>query len=184
MIRPARLHAVVLPLACAALVLASCASSKPAPNPAPAPSPTGQSAAQTPAAPPFNAAAVTEQTKNATIADIRTFVESLNQIIRRQDFDAWLTHLSDAYKAYYSDPATLSQISQYPIIKNRGIVLSSLKDFFLQVVYPAHQNDKVDDIDFISETLVKAITISPKGDRNILYILEKQGDAWKIGIGR
>jgi hypothetical protein len=78
----------------------------------------------------------------------------------------------------------LAKFSEYPVIKRAGIKLQTLKDYFTFVVYPSRQNDQVDDIEFVSETLVKAITVTPKGDRNILYMLEKHGDAWKIGIGR
>jgi hypothetical protein len=78
----------------------------------------------------------------------------------------------------------LGQYSEYPVIKSKGIKLQTLHDYFVYVVYPSRQNDKIDDIEFVGENLVKAITISPKGDRNILYMLEKHGDAWKIGIGR
>jgi hypothetical protein len=135
-------------------------------------------------APTFDPSAVSAATKKATFTNIRAFIDNLNQIIRRKDFDSWEANLTDGYIHYYSDPAVLHQFSQYPVIKNQGIELKTLKDFFLYVVYPARQNDRVDDIDFIGENLVKAITISPTGERNILYILEKQGETWKIGIGR
>jgi hypothetical protein len=116
--------------------------------------------------------------------DVRALIESLNLIIRRQDYDAWLSHLTDEYIRYYSDAEVLAKYSEYPIIKRKGIILLTLKDYFINVVYPSRQNDKVDDIEFVGENLIKAITVSPKGDRNILYMLEKHGDAWKIGIGR
>ncbi|MGO8694561.1 MAG: hypothetical protein ACLQMF_12925 [Rectinemataceae bacterium] len=124
------------------------------------------------------------ETKKTTFTDVRAFIDGLNQIIRRKDFDAWRSNLTDAYIRYYSDPSILYQFSQYPVIKEKGIELQTLEDFFLYVVYPARQNDRVDDIEFIGTNLIKAITISPAGERNILYVLEKQGDTWKIGIGR
>ncbi len=136
------------------------------------------------ASPAFDPNTVPEEVKVATIADVRAFIDSLNQIIRRQDYDAWLSNLTDEYIRHYSDPAILQQYSEYPIIKNKGIRLQTLKDYFLNVVYPSRQNDKVDDIEFVREDLIKAITVSPKGERNILYMLEKHGDTWKIGIGR
>ena len=64
------------------------------------------------------------------------FIDSLNQIIRRQDYDAWLSNLTDEYIQHYSDPAILQQYSEYPIIKNKGIKLQTLKDYFLNVVFP------------------------------------------------
>lgn len=169
----------------------SCASSPPKPQAAQAPqivqapSPTQPNQPAPPQiAPAFNPAEISAETKHATFTDIRAFIDNLNQIIRRKDFEAWRANLTADYIAYYSNPAVLHDFSQYPVIKNQGIELKNIKDFFIYVVYPAHQNDRVDDIEFINENLVKAITISPTGDRNILYILEKQGDTWKIGIGR
>jgi hypothetical protein len=156
----------------------------PVPEPTPVPEPAPEPIAPTPEPPAFDPAAVTEALKSATIVDVRAFIESLNAIIRRQDYAAWRANLTDTYIQYYSDPAVLTKYSEYPIIKRKGIKLQSLQDYFINVVYPSRQNDKVDDIDFVGENLIKAITVSPKGDRNILYMLEKHGDAWKIGIGR
>jgi hypothetical protein len=134
--------------------------------------------------PSFDPAKITAEVKTATFVDVRTLIDSLNLLVRRQDYTAWLSHLTDEYISFYSDPLILAKYSEYPIIKRKGIKLLTLKDYFINVVYPSHQNDKVDDIEFVSENLIKAITVSPKGDRNILYMLEKHGDAWKIGIGR
>jgi len=132
----------------------------------------------------FDPSTVPEAIKTATIVDVRAFIESLNQIIRHKDYETWLSNLTEDYIVHYSDPSILSQYSNYPIMLRQGIKLLTLKDFFIYVVYPSRQNDKVDDIEFVGENLIKAITVSPKGDRNILYMLEKHGDAWKIGIGR
>jgi hypothetical protein len=132
----------------------------------------------------FDPAKVPEAVKSATFVDVRALIDSLNQIISRQDYEAWLSNLTDEYIRFYSDPAVLAKYSEYPIIKRKGIKLTTLKDYFTNVVYPSRQDDKVDDIEFVGENLIKAIVVSPKGDRNILYMLEKHGDAWKIGIGR
>jgi hypothetical protein len=132
----------------------------------------------------FDPTGVPEEVKTATFVDVRALIESLNQIIRQMDYDSWLKHLSDGYVKYYSDPAILAQYSEYPVIKRKGVKLQTLQDYFTYVVYPSRQNDKVDDIEFVGTNLIKAITINSKGDRNILYMLEKHGDAWKIGIGR
>lgn len=134
--------------------------------------------------PSFDPSTVTAEVKTATFVDVRALIESLNQIIRRQDYEAWLSHLSDEYIAFYSNPAVLAKYSEYPIMKRKGIKLQTLRDYFINVVYPSRQNDKVDDIEFVRGDMIKAITVSPKGDRNILYMLEKHGEAWKIGIGR
>jgi len=181
------------------LILSSCASG-PASQAQAAPRPVAETPA--PAAPEpivtqapvyeepkpavqlFDPNAVTEVVKTATFVDVRALIESLNSLVRKQDYEAWLSHLSQGYIAFYSDPDILAKYSESPIIKRKGIKLLTLRDYFANVVYPSHQNDKVDDIEFVDENLIKAITVSPKGDRNILYMLEKHGDAWMIGIGR
>jgi hypothetical protein len=186
-----RTTSALVPLA-AALIVLSCASGpKPAPAQPTQPDAVAQAAVAPvpgpgPAVPPpaFDPAAVTEAVKSATFVDVRSFIESLNQIIRLQDYDAWRSHLTEDYIQYYSNAAVLDRYSEYPVIKRKGIKLRTLKDYFINVVYPSRQNDKVDDIEFVGENLIKAITVSPKGDRNILYMLEKHGDAWNIGIGR
>ncbi len=177
-------------VACSMVVIAlSCTT---APKPVVEPQPPVETLEVTPPIKPdkgpepavFDPSAVPEEVKSATFVDVRTLIESLNMIIRRQDYEAWRANLTDDYIRYYSDPLILAKYSEYPIIKRKGIKLQTLKDYFINVVYPSRQNDKVDDIEFVGENLVKAITVSPKGDRNILYMLEKHGDAWKIGIGR
>ena len=155
-----------------------------APAAAPLPAPAAEVPPPPPAAPLFDPKGVTAEVKTATFVDVRSLIDKLNQIIRDQDYDAWLTHLSDDYVKYYSDPEVLAKFSEYPIMKRQSIKLATLHDYFVYVVYPSRQNDKVDDIEFVDKNLIKAITINSKGDRNILYMLEKYGDAWKIGIGR
>ncbi|MBL8966798.1 MAG: hypothetical protein JNG85_07290 [Spirochaetaceae bacterium] len=170
-------------------VLVSCATRAPAPADTPPPVPTAapdpKPAEPVPVPPkPFDPAAVSAETKAAAVADIKALIEKLNTIIQRKDYDAWLLFLTEEYKAYYTDPAVLGKISEYPVLKRAGIKLNSLKDYFAYVVFPSRQNDRVDDIEYLGASLVKAITVSPKGERQILYNLEKHGDTWKIGIGR
>jgi hypothetical protein len=146
--------------------------------------PSAHSPGQATNAGAFDPTMVTESVKNAAFVDVRALIESLNQIIRKKDYDGWLSCLTDEYINFYSNPDFLAKNSEYPILKRKGIKLITLKDYFVNVVYPSHQNDEIDDIEFVGENIIKAITVNPKGERNILYMLEKHGDAWKIGIGR
>jgi hypothetical protein len=183
---PVALVAFILALSCATgpkTVPVTPQTISTAPTPAPEAAPPEPAPA--PAAPtPFDPSAVPAEIKIATIVDVSAFIEGLNQIVRMKDFEEWRKNLTDEYISYYSDKAVLDKYSEYPVLKRNGVKLQSLKDFFMNVVYPSHQNDKIDDIEFVGENMIKAITVSPKGDRNILYMLEKHGDAWMIGIGR
>lgn len=168
----------------AAIVTASCAGKAPVQPTVEGPQPV-QPVTELPAGPqPFDPASISAEAKKATFTDVRAFIESMNETIRLKDYDTWYKHLSREYVDYYSDPAVLLQKSEAPILKRMGIKLQSLKDYFIYVVYPSRQNDRVDDIEFITERLVKAITIGPDGERQILYFLERDGTSWKIGIGR
>lgn len=173
-----------------AAVFLSCTSQQKAPPagpPGPVPrveSPQPDNSKPQPPVATFDPSAIPPEVKQATFTDIRAFIENLNQIIRHKDYAAWISHLDSDYIAYYSDPAVLEQLSQSPVLQRLGVKLRTLKDYFINVVYPARQNDRVDDVEFIGEKLVKAITISPKGERLVLYSLGKYGEVWKIGIWR
>jgi hypothetical protein len=132
----------------------------------------------------FDPASVTVELKQATFADAKLLIDRLNALIAAKDFEAWTGHLTEEYRSYYSDPQVLAKLSESPILKREGIVLKTLRDYFFNVVYRSRQNARLDDIDFTGADSVIALTISPKGDRLVLYYLERQNDTWKIGIGR
>ncbi|HUW70766.1 MAG TPA: hypothetical protein VMX33_11085 [bacterium] len=137
-----------------------------------------------PAADQFDPSSVSVELKQTTFIDIRALINSLNSIIQAKDYDAWSQALTDAYRDHYSSAETLAQISDSPVLKRQGIVLNTLKDYFLYVVYPSRQHDRVDDIEFMQATRIRAITVTAKGERLVLYNLEKIGDTWKIAIWR
>ena len=163
----------------------------PAPEPAeppPAPAAAPEPPTPTPAAPatetPFDPVAITEEVRQETFVDVRALIANLNAIIQSKDYDAWVLHLTTEYRDYYSAPETLMKLSESPVLKRQGIELKSLRDYFYYVVYPSRQNDRVDDIEFMGKTRIRAIVVNPKGERLVLYNLEKIGDTWMIAIWR
>jgi hypothetical protein len=58
--------------------------------------------------------------------------------------------------------------------------LRNARDYFDNVVVPSRQNDRLDDIDFVSNSQVLAFTVNARGDRLILYHLEMINGSWKI----
>ncbi len=141
---------------------------------------TEQPGTQTTPAQGFDSGSISEEIKKSTFIDIRKFIETLNTVIQTKDFTAWNLYLTDTYRDYYSNAEVLAELSNQSVIKRQGIVLKTLKDYFISVVYPSRQNDRVDSIEYIGQTKVKAFTTNAKGDRLVLYILEKIGDTWKI----
>jgi hypothetical protein len=129
----------------------------------------------------FNPQSVTQVEFDTTITDVRHFIVELNRIVRERDYNGWVAHLGPTYFAHISSPEYLLRISESSDrLKARGIVLSSARDYFIQVVVPSRANDRVDDIEFVTHRRVKAYTINAKGQRLRLYDLENVGNGWRI----
>ena len=154
---------------------------EPASQPEPAPL---EPAPATPAVVPFDPASVSVELKEATFFDVKALIQNLNAIIQSKDYASWVSVLTPEYREYYSSSETLARLSDSLVLRRQGIVLRSLQDYFIHVVYPSRQNDRVDDIEFIDPDRIKAIIITPKGERLVLYNLEKIDDTWKIAIWR
>lgn len=132
----------------------------------------------------FDPTTVSAEVKEMTFTDVKRLIQNLNTIIQTRNYDLWITNLTESYVVYWSDPQILARISESPVLRRQNITLASLRDYFIHVVFPSRQNDRVDDIEFIGETRIKAIIINPKGERLVLYNLEKIGDTWKIANWR
>lgn len=175
----------LLAVLCAAASLLSCASSPPPPQETPGEEPAA--AVAQPAAPPEQSAqpqadfVVTEDLYKKTFAEIEALISRLNDIIKEKNYDEWVGYLSSDYIAKTSSRDFLNQASESPILKRDRITLGSLKDYFLDVVVPSRIQAKLDDLAFIDETHVKAITVI-NGNRVILYLLERVDSRWMIGI--
>jgi hypothetical protein len=146
----------------------------PRPAPEPEPIPAEESV--------FDPNTISDEVFVSTKADVQELIHDLNRIIRAKNYRAWVAHLGEEYikeKGSADFLAETTAILMESQIQTRRKVLNSLEDYFLNVVVPAHQNDRVDDIEFISEDRVKAFTITEKG-RLRLYDLENTENGWKI----
>ncbi|MDR1362973.1 MAG: hypothetical protein LBJ35_02855 [Spirochaetaceae bacterium] len=127
----------------------------------------------------FDLDAITPEVYKETKGDVANFINQLNVIIKSQNYNEWLMYLDEEYYDYISSLAYLQRISASGILQAKGIVLSNAYDYFMNVVVPSRSNDRVDDIEFVSDNRVKAITLN-KGRRLLLYDLEKTQNGWKI----
>ena len=124
---------------------------------------------------------VSKEVFKQAFEDIEILISELNNIIRSKNFRLWRTYLTQEYIDTFSNPKKLLDISKQPVLKKRGIKLNSLQDYFFHVVVPSRSRVKLDDLSFIDDSRVKAITFIDE-KRSILYLLEKINDTWKIGI--
>jgi hypothetical protein len=124
---------------------------------------------------------VSEEVYTKTFDEIEEFIRNLNEIIRNEDYDTWLTYLSEAYIERTSDPAYLKEQSEKPLLKKSNIELDDLKDYFEYVVVPSRTQAQLDEIEFVDEKHVKAY--AKIGDtKALLYLLVRDDDKWKIGV--
>jgi len=142
----------------------------------------------------FDPHSISTETYNAAMADIQTLIADLNRIIRARNYDAWADHLDGSYYSVISSNVFLEERTEelfrrdQIVAQNMGRdprlvekkILRTARDYFNNVVVPSRSNDRLDDIDFVSEHKVKAYTIDTRGNKLILYDLEEIGGKWKI----
>jgi hypothetical protein len=171
----------LLMLLSAASLLASCATVplKGAPEPAP---PQVVEPQQPPTAPPpAEQFVATEELYKRTFDEVQAVIADLTRIIAEGDYSQWLTYLTTYYVRTSSSAAFLEDVSHSGVLKKNGIVLKSLKDYFDNVVVRSRLQARLEEINFVDATHVKAIT-RIQGSPVILYYLVQEEGRWKIGI--
>jgi hypothetical protein len=159
-----------------------------------APAPAAAETPPPPAKEVFDPGRVSREEYDITMMDVQRLIQDLNGIIRARDYNAWITHLSERYleeisseeflaenteKLYERDQAVAARTGRSPgSVKKTP--LRNARDYFTYVVVPSRANDRVDEIEFISDSLVTAYTVDNRGQRLILYSLENTSGAWKI----
>ncbi|GHU01168.1 hypothetical protein FACS1894147_00510 [Spirochaetia bacterium] len=182
-------NGVPLVLFMVSLALGGCASGrKPALPPPPEPLAVEQAVSAAPESVPVSSpapvagkdgAVVSEAVYQATKVDVQHMVEALNTIIRAKDFAGWQRQVGKDYLEEMKSADFLDRTSISFTSKNQPR-LTSLQDYFLRVVVPSRDHDRVDDIEFVTPKLIKALTIDRNKRRLLLYVLEDTGDGWKI----
>ncbi|MDR2602253.1 MAG: hypothetical protein LBC53_07365 [Spirochaetaceae bacterium] len=128
----------------------------------------------------FNPNNVSAELKEAVKNDVVYYVNELNNIIRRRDFNEWKKRLTQEYQNFLASPENLERASQAERLKKQKIVLKSLYDYFINVVVPSRSRDQVDDIEFVKEDTIKAYTLDANSRKLRLYELQRKGDSWVI----
>jgi hypothetical protein len=124
---------------------------------------------------------VTEEVYQKTFDEIEEVIAALNALIKARDFAGWEKRLTAAYRERTSSDEFLAEVSRSAALKQNGITLRSLEDYFNQVVVPSRSSVKLDQLAFVDATHVKAITII-QGEAYILYWLVREDGTWDIGI--
>ena len=166
-------------------MLMACKSQPPAVDPYPAEEAVEEEA------PAENSFAISQEVYDFTLAEVRVFVDNLNSLIQKKDYNSWKAALSDEFFARISSPEFLAAASEAAVLKSKKIVLRTPNDYFLQVVVPSRSNSKVDEIEFTAVDKVKVFYREERIRRNNdvsttevrrlrLYELIKIDDTWKV----
>ena len=142
----------------------------------------------------FDPGTITQERMAEAKIEVQAFIADLNRLIRAKNYNAWRGHLADSYLKEISSQAFLDERTEelyrrdQVVAQNMGRdpkrvqkkILRTPKDYFDNVVVPSRSNDRMDEIDFVSENRVKAYTVNSQGQRLILYDLEIIESNWKI----
>jgi hypothetical protein len=133
-----------------------------------------------PAAETFDPASITKEEFDTTKIEVQQLIQRLNGIIKAENYTSWVSYLSEDYFRLISSREYLDRINRTERMRKANLVLRNARDYFINVVVPSRTNDRVDDIEFVSQSRVKAYTVSQRGERLRLYDLEKTNEGWKI----
>ncbi len=178
---------ILIPVLLAALSCVTQRGAEPAPRQVELPEPEQSAAVEPPRAePPAEDASpkefvVTEELYRRTFDEIAGVIAELDRIIRERDYNAWVAWLSREYIARTSSQEFLDEASKSARLSARKIVLRSLEDYFVNVVVQSRLQAALDQILFVDEANVKAMTVV-SGESYILYWLVWEDGRWKIGV--
>lgn len=121
----------------------------------------------------------TEEEYDKTFDEVEQLIARLNRIISTGDFNTWQDYLSESYILKNGDSEYLAKLSDNPVLRDYGIKLKTLKDYFKYVVVLARSNVVIDEIQFISEDKIKALTLI-HNEKFVVYFLIKSDEGWII----
>ncbi len=122
---------------------------------------------------------ITQDTFLADKKEILEKIDALAQIMLARDYEKWLYYLSPSSKAYWQNQKNLADVSSRLPVK--GYTLKNLEDYFRMIFIPSRQNSKVDEIRYISSTLVKAVQV--RGSQDVVYyVFIKINNTWLLEL--
>ena len=128
---------------------------------------------------------ISEETFNEDKRKVLAVIESLDEVMQKNDYKTWLTYLDDESIKYWSQRANLQKVSKRLPIK--GVQINTTEDYFKYIFIPSRSGHKVDEIRYLTETSVKAVQVKKDEDGKILgdtvyYNLRKINGQWKLHL--
>lgn len=112
--------------------------------------------------------------------EILQIIDELSEVMKKKDKDKWLTYIDPESIEYYSKTTNLRKVREK--LPNKQIQLHGIGDYFKYVFIPARENNKVDEIRYISKTNIKAVEVKDDGTELIYYYFVKKDGKWYVNI--
>lgn len=112
--------------------------------------------------------------------EILQIIDELSEVMKKKDKDKWLTYIDPESIEYYSKTTNLRKVREK--LPNKQIQLHGIGDYFKYVFIPARENNKVDEIRYISKTNIKAVEVKDDGTELIYYYFVKKNGKWYVSI--
>lgn len=112
--------------------------------------------------------------------EILQIIDELSEVMKKKNKDKWLTYIAPESIEYYSNTTNLRKVREK--LPNKQIQLHGIGDYFKYVFIPARENNKVDEIRYISKTNIKAVEVKDDGTELIYYYFVKKDGEWYVNI--
>ncbi|MCR4789969.1 MAG: hypothetical protein K5839_02695 [Treponemataceae bacterium] len=112
---------------------------------------------------------------------ILKIIEELSVIMKNQNFNAWCKYITQDSKFYWSSKTNLKNISSR--LPTKSLTLKTLEDYFRFVFTPSRQGKPIDEIRYLSSSLVKAVQVRDNQDI-IYYTFKKIDGKWLVELDK
>lgn len=128
---------------------------------------------------------ITHETFSADKKAVLELIEDLKSVMADQNYNEWLKYLDEESIKYWSQKSNLQKAQKRLPVK--GLKINTLEDYFKYVFIPSRTGKNVDEIRYLSDSLVKVVQIRKDqegryvGD-TVYYNLRKINGEWKVHL--
>lgn len=133
----------------------------------------------------LNGEVISQETFTEDKNSLLNIISELSIIMANKDYNEWVKYLSQESILYWRNTSNLATVSKRLPVK--GLRLRTLEDYFKFVFIPSRLNKTVDEIRYVSKSLVKVVKMKAEEDTNhdvIYYTFEKINNKWYLHLDK
>ena len=113
-------------------------------------------------------------------AEILRIIDELQEVMEKEDVNAWLKYIAPDSIKYYSNPVNIRKAQKK--LPNKLLTLNGIGDYFKYVFIPSRKRSQVKEIRYISKTNIKAVDVKNDGTLIVYYQFVKVNNKWLVHI--